>query len=124
MNNQPEILIVDDEQIVVTRLKSSLEKDGYAVEIFTESEKALQRISQKFFDVVITDLKMPNVDGMEIFRHVRELWPHAKIIMISGFATIETAKEAMKNGVYDFIVKPFKICQIKEIIARSLEKST
>jgi DNA-binding NtrC family response regulator len=114
-----EILVLDDEPIVGARLKPSLEKIGYNVESFIDSKEALARLHQKRFDIIVTDLKMANVDGMEIHRSAKKLWPETAVIIITGFATMETAREALKSGVYDFIAKPFEISKLREVIQKA-----
>jgi DNA-binding NtrC family response regulator len=116
MEEKLKILVLDDEEIVVTRLKPALEKEGYLVEIFTDSRLAKEHIEKNQFDIVVTDLKMANIDGMQLFHFVKEKWPETKVVLISGFATFKTAQDARKEGVYDVIAKPFKISHIKELI--------
>lgn len=116
------ILILDDEPIVSRRLQPSLEKKGYEVETFTESMKALQRLRERDFDIVITDLKMEGVDGMQILAEVKERSPRTEVIVITGFATMQTAKESFQQGVLDFLAKPFKLGEIAEVIRRAEEK--
>jgi len=116
MNNKLKILVLDDEEIVVTRLKATLEKDGYIVETFIDSRKAKERIEQNKYDIVVTDLKMANIDGMQLFQFVKEKYPDTEVILISGFATLKVVKDALQAGVRDVIAKPFKISQIKELI--------
>lgn len=116
------ILILDDEPIVSKRLQPSLEKKGYEVETFTESMKALQRIRERNFDIVITDLKMEGVDGMQILAEVKKRSPQTEVIVITGFATMQTAKESFQQGVLDFLAKPFKLGEIAEVIRRAEEK--
>lgn len=116
------ILILDDEPIVSKRLQPSLEKKGYEVETFTESMKALQRIREREFDIVITDLKMEGVDGMQILAEVKKRSPRTEVIVITGFATMQTAKESFQQGVLDFLAKPFKLGEIAEVIRRAEEK--
>ena len=116
MDRQLEILVLDDESIVCARLKPALEKEGYYVETFTDSREAKKRLDERHFDIVVTDLKMANVDGMELYRFVNEKWPDTKVIIISGFATIDVAREALQAGVRDVIAKPFKIGQLKDLI--------
>jgi DNA-binding NtrC family response regulator len=118
MNNRLDILIVDDEAIVCTRLKPALEKDGHRVETFTESTRAKKRLEESRFDIVVTDIKMPDVDGMELFRFIREKWPTTRVIIISGFATVEITREAFQAGASDVIAKPFKISQLKALVTR------
>jgi DNA-binding NtrC family response regulator len=118
MDSKLKILILDDEEIVVTRLKPSLEKEGYIVESFTDSKQAKERIEAYKFDIVVTDLKMADMDGMQLFRFIKEKWPDTEVILISGFATLEVARKALQEGVRDIIAKPFKISQIKELIKK------
>ncbi|HFQ90253.1 MAG TPA: response regulator [Desulfobulbus sp.] len=116
------ILILDDEPIVSKRLKPALEKRGYVVEAFTESPEALKRVKEKNFDIVITDLKMEEVDGMEFLAEVKKRSPATEVIVITGYATMETAKESFKKGVFDFLSKPFKLGEITEVIEKAEEK--
>ena len=113
-----EILVLDDEPIVCARLKPSLEKDGYYVETFTESTNAKKRLEEHRFDIVVTDLKMADIDGMQLYRFIKEKWPDTRVIIISGFATVEITREAFQSGVRDVIAKPFKISQLKDLIDR------
>ena len=119
---QLSILVLDDEPIVSKRLKPSLEKKGYSVETFTDSMTALQRVRERQFDIVITDLKMEGVDGMEFLTEVKKLWPDTEVIVITGFATMDTAKESFQKGIFDFLAKPFKLGEITEVIKRAEEK--
>ena len=121
-NNQLSILILDDEPIVSKRLKPSLQKKGYRVETYTDSLTALQRVREQRFDIVITDLKMEGVDGMEFLTEVKKLWPETEVIVITGFATMDTAKESFQKGIFDFLAKPFKLSEINEVIERAKEK--
>jgi DNA-binding NtrC family response regulator len=116
MSRQLKILVLDDEEIVCTRLKPCLEKAGYYVETFTDGELAKKRLEKKPFDIVITDLKMANIDGMELFGFVKEKWPATKVIIISGFATVDVTRTAFQAGVRDVIAKPFKIAQLKDLV--------
>ena len=116
MTNNLKILLLDDEEIVVTRLKAALEKEGYVVETFIDSREAKKRIDGNKFDIVVTDLKMANIDGMQLFQFVKEKYPATEVILISGFATLKVVKDALQAGVRDVIAKPFKISQIKDLI--------
>jgi DNA-binding NtrC family response regulator len=118
MDSKLKILVLDDEEIVVARLKPSLEKEGYIVETFTNSRDAKDRLEHQKFDIVITDLKMANIDGMQLFYFVKEKWPDTAVVLISGFATLKVTQEAVKEGIRYVITKPFKISQIKEIITK------
>ena len=113
-----EICVVDDEQIVCERLGPVLEKSGFNVESFTDSEKALRRLGEKSFDVLITDLKMGRPNGIELLQFTRANSPTTRVIIITGFATVETAREAMKGGAVDFIAKPFRLSQIRDLVRK------
>jgi len=112
------VAILDDEPIVCERLKPALEKAGFQVETFTESQQLIDRLAQQRFDVLVTDLKLPKPDGLDVMRFVRELYPATKVIIITGFATVDTAREALKMGAVDFIAKPFKISELRDLVIR------
>ena len=116
------ILLLDDEQIVLKRLKPALEKAGYEVEAFSRSLEASSRIMETEFDIVITDLKMEGLDGMQFLTQVKSRSPATEVIVITGFATMETAKESFKKGVFDFLAKPFKLGEIQEVVAKAESK--
>ena len=116
------ILILDDEPIVSKRLKPSLEKKGYEVEAFTTSAEALKRINERQFHIVITDLKMEGIDGMQFLTEVKEKYPDTEVIVITGFATMATARESFDKGVFDFLAKPFKLGEIAEVISKAEAK--
>lgn len=116
------ILILDDEPIVSKRLKPSLEKNGYEVETFVRSIDALNRVREHDFDIIITDLKMEGVSGMEFLSEVKERTPETEVIVITGFATMETAKQSFNKGVFDFLAKPFKLGEILDVIRKAEHK--
>jgi len=113
-----QILILDDEPIVCKRLRPAFQKAGYEVEAFTDSTSAMARIEQKRFDIVITDLKMQGTDGMRLLSRTKEIWPDTNVVVITGFATSETAKESFRKGAFDFIAKPFKLSDILDTVRR------
>lgn len=115
------ILILDDEPIVCKRLKPAFQKAGYEVETFTDSAAAAARIEEKQFDIVITDLKMEGIDGLRFLMRIKERSPETGVIVITGFATAETARESLREGAFDFVAKPFKLSDILDIV-RSLEQ--
>jgi DNA-binding NtrC family response regulator len=116
------ILLLDDEPIVSKRLKPALERKGYCVETFTNSLDALSRFRQFPCEIVVTDLKMEGIDGMEFLTEVKKMRPETEVIVITGFATMETAKESFRQGVLDFLAKPFKICEMMNAIAKAVER--
>jgi DNA-binding NtrC family response regulator len=113
-----EICVVDDEQIVCDRLRPVLEKNGFPVESFTDSKVAMERLSTKKFDILITDLKMTYPDGIELLKYARERYPDIRVVIITGFATVETAREAMKGGAVDFIAKPFRLSHLRDLVLK------
>ena len=117
------IMVIDDEKIVGDMAKLSLEQDGYEVETFLNGESALERLKTKRFDVVVTDLKMKGVDGLEVLRTVKKLYPATTVIMITAFANLDVAIEALRDDVHDFFPKPVKIKELKESIRRALSKA-
>jgi DNA-binding NtrC family response regulator len=118
MKNAKRIMVLDDEAIVCERLKSALEKAGFQVETSTQSQQMIDRLSLEHFDVVITDLKMRKPDGLEVMRFVQQHYPSTKVIIITGFATVDTATEALRSGAVDFIAKPFKISKLRDLVVK------
>lgn len=112
------ILILDDEAIVCKRLAPAFQKAGYSVVTYNDSNSAKARVDTERFDIVITDLKMEGVDGMRFLEHVKETWPDTSVIVITGFATPDTAKESFIKGAFDFIAKPFKLGDILDTVKR------
>jgi DNA-binding NtrC family response regulator len=113
-----QLLILDDEAIVCKRLKPAFQKAGYDVETFTDSASAKSRINEKRFDIVITDLKMEGDDGLRFLSHIKTINPDTGVIIITGFATPETAKESFQKGAFDFVAKPFRLNDIIDIVRR------
>jgi DNA-binding NtrC family response regulator len=118
MGDPLKICVVDDEQIVCERLKPILEKSGFTVETYMDGASALKRLSEATFDVLITDIKMGQPDGIELLRYTKAHSPSTRVIIITGFATAESAREAMKSGAVDFIAKPFRLSQLTELVAQ------
>ncbi|MBI4698839.1 MAG: sigma-54-dependent Fis family transcriptional regulator [Nitrospirae bacterium] len=122
MDNKATLLIVDDEKIALKNLMNIMKKEGYDVTGTHSGSSALKFIDEKEFDVILTDLRMENVDGMQILRRCRELYPDTEVIMISGHATLQSAVEAMKKGAYDYITKPFKLDEVRRVVREAHEK--
>lgn len=119
MKDKKSVMVLDDEPIVGDRLKPVLEKEGFEVEVFTESVKAIERLKDKTFSVLVTDLKMKGPSGMDVLRFTSEKSPETKVIVITGYATIETDYEAQALGAFDFIAKPFKMKELAKKVARA-----
>ena len=116
------ILVLDDEPIVCKRLQPALEKLGYEVDTFTQSLEALHEIQETTYDIIITDLKMKGIDGMRFLQEAKKQHPETEVIVITGFATLDTAKESFQHGVFDFIAKPFKLSEIQEVVTKAAAK--
>lgn len=112
------VLLLDDEPIVCERLKPALEKIGFYVESYTDGQRVVDRVMEETFDVLVTDLKMQKPDGLEVMDFVHRHSPGTKVIIITGFATVDTAVETLKGGAVDFIAKPFKIRSLCDLIAK------
>ena len=119
MTRKVTVLILDDEPIVGKRLGPALDKMGCETEIFDDPEAALARIAEKEFDIVVTDIRMEGVDGIEVLNRVAAKSSRTKVIMITGYATMEIAREAMVIGAFDFIAKPFKPNDLRKVVARA-----
>ena len=115
-----QIMILDDEEIVGKRLKTALEKSDYDVEIFQDSGDAVGRIAEKEFDIVVTDIRMDGIGGMTVLERALEKSARTKVIVITGYATVEVAREALTRGAFDFIAKPFKPNDLRRVIARAV----
>lgn len=114
-----EILILDDEPIVGKRLKPALEKSGCLVETFHDPRQALGRIEEKEFDIVVTDIKMDDIDGIQVLEQVARKSPRTRVIIITGYAMMSLAREAMDKGAFDFIAKPFRPDDLRAVIERA-----
>lgn len=121
MSYRCNILILDDEPIVCNRLKTLLEKDGHAVETFVDPAHALRRLEGKNFDIVISDIRMREMDGIQVMNQVFQKSKRIKVILITGYATLELARESLTKGAFDFIAKPFKSREIRQTIQKAVE---
>ncbi len=120
----PNILIVDDERAIRNSLKEILEYEKYNVEEAEDGEQALKLMGKNNYDVVLCDIKMPNMDGMEVLQKAMEAGHEAQFVMVSAHGTIETAVEATKMGAYDFIQKPPDLNRLLVTVKNALDKST
>ncbi|MFP5381301.1 MAG: sigma-54-dependent transcriptional regulator [Gammaproteobacteria bacterium] len=115
------ILLIDDEAIALTNLSHVLQREGYAVTACKDGESGLAELRKADFDLVLTDLKMPGIDGMEVLREVRAHHPDVPVIMITGHASLDSAVEAMKAGAYHYLAKPFRLAEAREVARAALE---
>jgi len=116
------IIVVDDEPGMREFLEIMLQKDGYSVVTAGDGRQAEEKINSQMFDLAIIDVQMPTMDGLDLLKKINEKAPDTTVIMITAFASHESAIEAMKHGAYDYITKPFKIDEIKLVIKKALEK--
>jgi DNA-binding NtrC family response regulator len=116
------ILIVDDEKIALKNLEHVMKKEGYNVVATQSGQNALKLLEEQSFEVVLTDLRMEKVDGMQILKRCHELYPDTEVIMITGFATLKTAVETMKQGAFYYISKPFKLDEVRKVVKEAIEK--
>jgi two-component system response regulator PilR (NtrC family) len=116
------ILVVDDERSMRDVLSIMLKRAGYAVTVAADGEEAIAQIGKEIFDLVITDLKMPKVGGLEVLKTVKEVSPETVVLLITAFASTDSAIEAMKRGAYDYLNKPFQVDEVQLIVRNALEK--
>lgn len=122
MASKGKILVVDDERGMREFLEIMLKNDGFEVETAGGGRDAFEKLDEKFFDIVICDVKMPQVDGLAVLRKAKETWPDTAVIMITAYASAETAVEAMKEGALDYITKPFKVEEVRVILRKAMER--
>jgi CheY-like chemotaxis protein len=113
------IMILDDEPIVGKRLRPALDKYGFDVEVFEDPRKALERLQEHDFDIVVTDVRMEEVDGIQMLEHIMATSERTRVILITGYATVEVAREALVKGAFDFIAKPFKPKDLRAVINKA-----
>jgi len=119
----PRILVVDDEPVVTRGCRRVLGEQGYAVDTTESGLEGLRRARSRSFDLVVTDLRMPDLDGMELVKAIREERPGTPIVIITGYGTVSSAVEAMKIGVRDYLEKPFTPEQVTEAVESALSGS-
>lgn len=122
LSRKHRILIVDDEEMTRRNLEHVFLKDGYYVKTAASGTEALDFLKESAFDVIVTDLKMEKIDGMDVLSHAKAKDPNTEVIIITGYATVDTAIEAMKKGSYHFLAKPLKLNEIRETIQKALFK--
>ena len=123
MGQKTEVMVLDDEPTVGERLKDYLEKKGMVVETFTDSQSALERLAEKRFDVVITDLKMTGPTGLDVLVFVKNEHLPTQVIIITGYATMEAARGAEIVGAMDFITKPFQMKDMHKLVLKAAKKA-
>lgn len=122
MQGSAKLLIIDDERVALKNLEHVMKKEGHDVVATQSGANALKILGEQSFDVVLTDLRMEKVDGMQILRKCRDLYPDTEVVMITGYATLESAVDAMKHGAFYYIAKPFKLDEVRKIVKEAVEK--
>jgi len=122
MSDRANILVIDDEESMRDSCRQTLSRDGNNVEVAEDGARGLAMLQSKSFDVIILDLKMPGLSGMEVLKKIKEYDHEVLVIVITGYATVESAVEAMKSGAYDFIPKPFTPEGLRAIVKRALDR--
>jgi len=116
------VLVVDDERVVCNSCQKILSKKGYNVDIALSAQEALKKVKDNGFNVVIADWKMPEIDGMEIAKRVKEENPKTVVIMITGYPSVESSIKALRSGVSDYVPKPFTPDELSDAVVRALAK--
>jgi len=117
------LLIVDDEKVALKNLEHVMKKEGYEVTATQSGANALAYLEKQPFDVVLTDLRMEKVDGMQILKKCRDSFPDTEVVLITGYATLESAVDAMKHGAFYYIAKPFRLDEVRKVVSEALEKT-
>ena len=122
MGSKPRILVVDDEAVVRESLREWFAEDGYPVDIAEDAREALKKIQEASWDILLVDIKMPGMDGLELQRKVKQIAPDAVVIIITAYASVDTAVQALKEGAYDYITKPFDPDDLERLINKAAER--
>src|SRR3954471_1555307 len=120
--DRPRILVVDDEKVIRDMLADFLSMEGYIVRTAEDGTSALGELEKGHYDLVISDLKMPRMGGIQLLDAIGKTAPDALTVIMTGFGTVETAIDAMKRGAYDYVLKPFKLDEVVHVVQRGIEK--
>jgi ATP-dependent Lon protease len=116
------VLVVDDEEIARKNLDYILQKEGYIVVMAASGAEALEKMKTSNFDVVLTDIRMENISGIEVLEKTKSRYPETEVIMVTAYASTDSATETLKKGAFQYIAKPFKINDIRITVKRAIEK--
>lgn len=117
------VMVVDDEQIVCDRLREHLEKNGFQVDTATDSARALAALEAKRYHVVVTDLKMAGPSGLDVLHNIRQRGYATQVIIITGYGSLESAREAEAVGAYDFLNKPFELKDLTKLVKNAAKRA-
>jgi len=118
---EKKILVVDDDSLLRDFLSETLNRSGYGVDLASTGGEALEKIRKEDYDIILSDVRMPNMDGMELLKTTKDFLPDAKVVMMTAYGTVQNAVEAMKLGAFDYVMKPFSIDEIELVLKRALE---
>jgi DNA-binding NtrC family response regulator len=121
--DETRVMVVDDESIVCDRLRDHLEKDHFQVTTFTDSGEALAALDRSRYHVVVTDLKMAGATGLDVLHNIRERGHPTEVIIITGYASMEAAREAEAVGAYDFVCKPFELKDLSKKVKKAARRA-
>jgi DNA-binding NtrC family response regulator len=117
------VLVIDDEAIVRLSCERALGQEGYEVTVAASGREGIEFLEKDTFGLVLLDLKMPDIDGVEVLNKINEKWPDTKVIMITGYSTVEIAVQALRLGAYNFIEKPFTPDTLLAAVREAMENS-
>jgi DNA-binding NtrC family response regulator len=118
-----ELLVVDDEPQMLIAINETLRRSGYAITMAGSGMEALCRLKEKYYRLVITDMRMPEVSGLDLLRKMRNLAPQTPVILLTAYGTIQNAVDAMRNGAYDYLLKPFSAESLEDVVRRALDSA-
>jgi len=118
----PNVLVVDDEKTVCNSCKKILTREGYNVDVALSGEEALSKVKGNEFDVLITDWKMPQLDGIEVAKRIKKENPNIAVVMITGYPSVETSIKAIRSGISDYVPKPFTPTELSDAMIRALAR--
>lgn len=119
--NKGDILVIDDEETICNLLRDCLSEEGYKVSVAQKAEDGLSQIKNSSFDLTLTDLKMPGMDGIELIRQMKELDPDNIVVVITAYPSFETVQDALRLGAYDYITKPLNLEEISFTVRRAVD---
>ena len=120
--NMIKIIAVDDEDIVLSFIQDALDDDNYHIRVANNGLTALEMIEKDPVDLILTDIRMPQMDGIELIKRVRQIRPETGVIYMTGYANLNSAKDAIKQGAFDYIMKPFELTEIRQAVEKAAKK--
>jgi two-component system response regulator HydG len=122
-NEAARVLVVDDEGAIRYSVSKTLQRIGYQVDEAASGEEALEALGKQEYDVVLTDIRMPGLTGVELLKRIKEISPDAIVILMTGYASLGTAVESLRLGAHDYLIKPSSSQDIRQSVARGVERS-